>query len=121
MQGLEVEHVLIHRANIAGDCLAAMDRLLQSEPRVREAARFGDDATGRLHRRPLSPPRLAATVPAGEAIVIPDLAGDELRQQLLTVYLRRAGHTVWGSGAVSYHRYSLPDNGALPSNAILPS
>lgn len=120
LQGLEVEHILLHRADLAGDRLRALDRALASESRVREVARFGDDVVYALAPDPWLA-RLAAAVPAGEAVALPDLGDDGLRQELLTVYLRRAGHAVWGSGAVGYHQFALPEDGRLPPNAVLPA
>ncbi|MFN8516345.1 MAG: hypothetical protein U0841_27935 [Chloroflexia bacterium] len=120
LQGLAVEHILVHRADLSDERLAAFDRALASETRVREVARFGDDAIYALVSDPWLA-RIVAAVPAGEAVVLPDIAGDGLRQELLTVFLREAGHTVWGSGAVDYHRFSLPDDGQLPASAVLPA
>jgi hypothetical protein len=119
LQGLAVEHVLVHRAEMSDERRAALDRALADEPRVREVARFGNDTIYALAPDPWLA-QLVAAVPAGEAVVLPDLAGDGLRQELLTVFLRRAGHEVWGSGAVSYHRFALPEEGKLPATAVLP-
>ena len=117
LQGLGVEHIVVHTAELP-DWERAGGEAARAECRLREVARFDGDVVYALAPDPWLE-RLAAAVPPGEPVVLPyvERAGTEL--ELLRVYLRRAGHAVSGSGAVSYHRYSLPEGGRLAPTAFL--
>lgn len=120
LQGLDVEHVVIHRANLSAEQRAALDRGLASEPRAVEVARFGDDVVYSLAPDPWLR-RLAATVPPGEAVMFPELGSASLRLELLATHLRQSGHPLLGSGAISYHTFAPPGEGRLPTTAALPA
>ncbi|MGN6813582.1 MAG: hypothetical protein ACTHMP_22150, partial [Thermomicrobiales bacterium] len=119
LQGLGVEQVVVHTADYpAGWEQRAAQAAGAARDQYHEVARFGRELVFGLAPEPWLN-RLVAAVPAGDAVVLPDVAANSVEQELLSVYLRRAGHRVYGSGAIGYQQFVLPDDGHLPRTAVL--
>jgi hypothetical protein len=119
LQGLGVEQVVVHTADYpAGWEQRAAQTGGITRDQYHEVARFGSDIVYGLAPDPWLD-RLVAAAPAGAAVVLPDVAANSVAQELLSVYLRRAGHQVYGSGAIGYQQFVLPADGHLPEAAVL--
>jgi hypothetical protein len=114
LQGIGVENVIIH-ADFPGQSRDDVERAIRRQPEL-TLRLAGPDAVYTLARDPWMW-RLAAAVPEGEPVDLPNAAADPVAFGLLMAILQRTGHDVTGRGTVDY--FTFPEAGSPRCHVIL--
>ena len=99
MQGLGIDYIIVHK-EMPAERRAEVEEGLNTNSAV-ILVFPGIDAIYRLDRDPWLWD-LAATVPSGETVDLPDISSDPLVYGLLVAILQREGHDVRGNGTFGY-------------------
>ena len=115
LQGIGVENIVVHPDET--DLRARVDAALPTTPEL-TLALDGPDAVYRLAPNPWMW-HLAAAIPSGETVDLPNVQADPLAFGLLLAILQRTGHDVTGNGTVGYYTFTEADEPQC--FAVLPS
>ncbi len=122
MQGMGIDYIIVHK-EMPPERRAEVEEGFKSNPAV-ILVFPGIDAVYRLDRDPWLW-ELAAAVPDGATVDLPDIASDPLAYGTLVAILQREGHAVRGNGTIGYMElkpsdnprcYAILDAGAAPAD-----